>query len=181
MTAGIQTSLGPISLETALPDELPVVMGILDECAAWLHSKGIAQWRSPQPPHEWERMKAQITLGQVFLARLESDRSVVGTLRIEWEDPAWPHDSAVAGYVHALAICNHARGHGIGASLLEWAQAQIADRGGEYIRLDCWAENVVLRRYYEGLGFRYCGAFEEKGWIGVLYEKEAVRRQIAWE
>lgn len=176
VTTRLKTSLGLIILETAPPEELPVVMGILDECAAWLHSKGIAQWALPQPPHEWEKMKRQIEMGHISLARLETDRQVVGTLRIEWEDSLWS-DDAQAGYVHSLAIRNDFRGHRIGEKLLDWAQGQIAARGWKYIRLDCWTENTVLRRYYEGLGFRHCGDVEYRGWTGALYEKEAVPQE----
>ena len=169
----LESDLGPLVLETARPEELPIVMGILDECAAWLHSRGIAQWVLPQPPHEWERMRVQIGLGHVFLARLVADRSLVGTLRIEWEDTElWPYDPLGGGYVHSLAIRNHARGQRVGESLLQWAQAQIAARGRKYIRLDCWAENSQLCRYYESLGFRRCGHFQRGAWRGALYEKE---------
>lgn len=169
----IDSDLGPIRLETALPEELPVVMDILDECAAWLHSRGIAQWVLPQPPHEWEKMRGQIALGQVYLVRLEADWSLIGTLRFEWEDPFWDDHSDVAGYVHALAIRNHVRGHSLGTRLLDWAQSHIAAQGRKYIRLDCWKENARLRRYYENLGFRYCGEFVDRNWVGALYEKEA--------
>jgi GNAT superfamily N-acetyltransferase len=170
----LQSDLGPIRLETARPDDLPVVMGILDECATWLHSRGIAQWALPQPPHEWEKMRVQIALGHVSLARMEADRSLVGTLRIEWEDPFWgDHGAGEAGYVHALAIRDHVRGHGLGVQLLQWAEAQTASRGRSYIRVDCWAENAHLRRYYESLGFQYRGDFMDGAWRGALYEKEA--------
>lgn len=118
-------------------------------------------------------MRVQTTLGHVSLARMEADRSLVGTLRIEWEAPhLWPDDPMDGGYVHSLAIRNHVRGHQIGAGLLQWAQGQIADRGRRYIRLDCWKENAMLCRYYENLGFRRCGDFETGGWVGALYEKE---------
>ena len=170
-----QSDLGLIRLETACPEDLPVVMGLLDECAARLHSRGIAQWALPQPPHEWEKIRVQISLGHVSLARMEADRSLVGTLRIEWEDAfLCPTDPIGAGYVHSLAICDHARGYRLGESLLQWAQGQIAERGRKYIRLDCWAKNPRLCRYYEDLGFRRCGDFEIGGWPGTLYEKEAL-------
>jgi len=172
-----QSDLGLILLETARPEDLPIVMGILDECAAWLHSRGIAQWALPQPPHEWEKMRVQISLGHVYLARMEADRSLVGTLRIEWEDAfLCPNDPAGAGYVHSLAIRDSVRGHQVGAGLLQWAQEQIAERGRKYIRLDCWAKNPRLRRYYEDLGFRRCGDFQRGAWSGALYEKEALPR-----
>ncbi len=172
--ATLETSLGPLLLEPARPEELALVMGILDECAGWLHGRGIAQWALPQPPHEWEKMRVQIALGHVTLARLEVDRSIVGTLRVEWEDAhLWPDDPTGGGYVHALAVRNHIRGHGIGARLLDWAQAHIAAQGREYIRLDCWDKNARLCRYYESLGFRPCGHFTAGDWTGALYEKEA--------
>lgn len=170
----LETSLGFLTLEPARPKELPLVMGILDECAAWLHGRGIAQWALPQPPHEWDRMRGQIALGQVYLARTETDQQIVGTLRFEWEDlELWPNDPCGGGYVHALAVRNEFRGHKVGERLLEWAQTHIAARGRKYIRLDCWKENPQLCRYYARLGFRYCGDFARGFWIGALYEKEA--------
>ena len=173
----LQSDLGPLVLETARAEELPLVMGILDECAARLHGRGIAQWALPQPPHEWERMRVQIGFGHVSLVRLESDRSLIGTLRIEWEDAElWPNDPIGGGYVHSLAIRDHAQGHRMGERLLQWAQEQIVSRGRKYIRLDCWAENLQLCRYYERLEFRRCGDFRRGVWVGALYEKEALPR-----
>ena len=52
----LQSDLGTFFLEKARSEELPLVMDILDECAACLHSRNIAQWALPQPPHEWEKI-----------------------------------------------------------------------------------------------------------------------------
>ena len=169
----LQSGLGPLLLGTARPEELLIVMGILDECAAWLHSRGIAQWASPQPPHEWDRMQAQIALGHVTLVRLEADRSLIGTLRIEWEDAVWPDNILLGGYVHSLAVCNHARGTKSVRSSCGGRRSRSSPAAGLTSGWTAGDKNLPLRRYYEGLGFRHCGDFQRGVWSGALYEKEA--------
>jgi hypothetical protein len=51
----------------------------------------------------------------------------------------------------------------------------VSDTGKRYIRLDCFANNSVLRKYYEDAGYRSCGEIDAKYPFGVLrlqrYEK----------
>ena len=46
-----------VDFRLAVPDELPLVMDIVAEAAAWLTAKGIDQWPSPPNVH-WERRMA---------------------------------------------------------------------------------------------------------------------------
>jgi RimJ/RimL family protein N-acetyltransferase len=115
-----QSSLGALTIERAPPDELSLVMEIIDEAAAWLHARGITeQWSSPMSQAAWDRMASRIADGNVFLARLP-DGQAIGTLRFDWrDDELWRDDPEGGGYVHSFAIRNGARGHGVGAVMIE--------------------------------------------------------------
>ena len=70
----LQTSLGVLTIEQAKPDELRLVIDIVDEAAAWLFAKGITeQWPSPTPKRFAEFMEKQIARGDVYVARIDGD------------------------------------------------------------------------------------------------------------
>ncbi len=171
------TAIVPLmEIKAALPDQLPLVMDILAEAAAWLTAKGINQWPSPPNEHWWRRMERQLANGEVYLAYLNGE--AVGTLRLIWSDPYWADDEK-AGYVHSLALRNRVHGLKMGAALLHWAMDESRRQGKQVIRLDCGAANREpeaasgrLRRYYEELGFVYFGEVQDHDYTAVLYEKK---------
>ncbi len=167
----MRTSLGTLTMEQAKPEELPLVMEIVDEAAAWLHGRGITlQWPSPMPKDFWGVVEKEIAKGEVYLARL-ADGNAAGTLRFEWSDPElWARDPDGGGYVHTLGTRPWVHGHGIGAAMLMWAKEHVRAHGKPYLRLDCWGENEALVKYYSGLGFEYCGSVPDEGWSSALFQ-----------
>ncbi len=159
-----------ITLQQAQPEELNLVMDILEDAARWLDSRGIKQWPFPLPESEWRAMARHISTGEVYLARRPDGRAV-GTLRFKWSDPKlWHDESGVAGYVHDFAIHDTVRGCGIGAAMLEWAKAHVHARGKEFLRLDCLADNAALNRYYLNVGLQYRGRVQDGNYAASLFE-----------
>jgi ribosomal protein S18 acetylase RimI-like enzyme len=70
-------------------------------------------------------------------------------------DPiVWPEvieDDAV--YVYNLAVSRRWAGQGLGYRMLGWAEDQVKRLGRTYLRLDHFAHNEFLRRYYQDVGF----------------------------
>jgi len=62
-----------IDLRLATPEELPLVMAIIGEAAAWLANKGIDQWSSPPNIHWQRRMAAAIEHGDVYTAGIDKE------------------------------------------------------------------------------------------------------------
>ena len=156
-----------LDFEIAQRDELPLVMEILAEAAAWLKQKGIDQWPSPPNEHWWRRMGAAIDRGEVYTAGFDKVR--IGIVRLTWTDPYWPDDD-LAGYVHSVAIRTAMHGQGVGSSILSWAALKVRQRGKRFLRLDCLARNRRLRRYYEDHGFVCRGEVTDRDYIAALYE-----------
>ncbi|MFN8493645.1 MAG: GNAT family N-acetyltransferase [Caldilineaceae bacterium] len=166
------SSLGLLTIEPAQPDDLPTVLEILAEAARWLQEKHIEQWQFPPPPGLSQFLAVEIDKGEVYLARTVHDAAAVGILRFAWRDPdLWGDDvGAEAGYVYTMAIRPSLHGCKLGETLLDWAKTHVRSRNRRYLRLDCVATNLALRRYYERLGFRFCGEATHLDFTGALYE-----------
>lgn len=161
----------PLFITPAQPSDLETVLAIYDESAQWLAAQGLPAGFFPQPDWIRQGVAADIARGDVYLGR-DADGRVRGTLRLLWEDPdAWPDDRDEAGYVHGLIIRNEARGRGVGAAMLAWAERTTRERGRRFLRLDCDATNSKLCAYYERLGFTSRGTLPQKHHLAARYEK----------
>jgi GNAT superfamily N-acetyltransferase len=157
-----------ISIERATPDDVDIVLDILEEAARWLLARSIEQWVPEQ--FKREPLLARIAAGEVYLAWRNG--TALGTLTLQWADPRiWGEQAADASYVHGLAIRRVAGGQGVGLALLRWAEGIAAGAGKMYLRLDCMAENAALRAYYERAGFTHLRDVFGKTWGASLYEK----------
>ena len=119
--------IGTLTIEQAKPDELRLVIEIMNEAAAWLDAKGITkQWPSPLPDVAWDNFGREIAKGEVFIARLNGD--AVGTFRFDWRDEElWSEDPEGGGYVHSFAIRPRAHGKGIGVAMMDWAREYVRE------------------------------------------------------
>ena len=148
-----------VEVRQARSDELDQVLAVLDDVGAWLVEIGMSeQWpvsfsSSPRWVEAWRRWIGE---GRVYVGLIDS--CVVGTFRLhESDEEIWGPDSAKAGvYLHTLAVNRRLAGRGVGLQLLSSAWRCAAERGRE-LRLDCWAGNERLRRYYSEAGFEACG------------------------
>jgi len=154
-----------VKLRPARPDEIDVVLDVLDEAAAWLQTRGIEQW-----PARFERdwVMPAIERGETWLA--EIDGQIVASLVVQWDDAlCWAGYPSDAGYLHRLAVRRH--GDGLGGRLLRWAERRAAAAGKTCLRLDCVASNESLRAYYERAGYEHVGDVTVGPYTQARYEK----------
>jgi len=132
--------------------DLPEVLQVLNEAAAWLHSRGLDQWPDGFGP---ERIGPMVDRREVWIAR-DGGRAV-GTMTISGEaDPDFwtaAESSQSAVYVSKLAITRDEAGSGLGSLLLRWAVDYAARIGCEWVRLDAWRTNEGLHAYYQRQGW----------------------------
>jgi GNAT superfamily N-acetyltransferase len=160
-----------VNVRQAQADDADIVAALLDEATTWVNDLGFNQWPLPFPR---DQLGVAISRGEVYVIEGE-DGEAVGTVTILEDDPMyWPGRSNDALYVHKLAVRRDHAGRGIGAAIIEWANAEAAETGREFLRLDCQGDNPGIRDYYEGLGFEHRGDLEMNGQPMSLYER-AVR------
>jgi ribosomal protein S18 acetylase RimI-like enzyme len=156
-----------LKVRRAEPDDLDEVVSILSEAARWLLERGIRQWPDPFPR---ERVAALLDRGNFYLVLVDGEAAA--TFALLWSDPAfWGERAPDAGYVHAIAVRRAYAGRELGERLLEWAEAQAAAAGREYLRLDCMSDNDVLQAYYERLGFEPRGEAVFDDFTATLFER----------
>jgi len=143
-------------VRAAGPNELDDVLGVLDDAAAWLQVIGMTeQWPASfsAEPAWVERFTRWTAEGRVFIAR-DANGVAVGCFRLlDADDHIWTNESGSALYLHSLAVVRRAAGQDVAKAMLDWAVAFAARRGIEELRLDCWAGNERLKRYYVDAGF----------------------------
>ncbi|MBA3734936.1 MAG: GNAT family N-acetyltransferase [Actinobacteria bacterium] len=157
-----------MNVKRARHEDADTVAGLLDEATVWVGELGFDQWPLPFPRGE---LTDAIDRGEVYLVEGE-DGEPVATLALLHDDPMyWPDRPPDAFYLHKFAVRRDRAGRGIGAAVVEWANAEAAEAGREFLRLDCLGDNPRIRDYYEGLGFEHRRDLVLNGRNMSLYER----------
>lgn len=159
---------GELVVTQAQPADLQAVILILEDAARRAAAKGMPMWseRFPRAP-----VLEAIRRGEVYLGLVGGVPAA--TLTLQWSDfLIWGPAPEDAGYVHKLAVHECFAGRQLGLRLLVWAEAAVAAAGKPYLRLDCMAENTILRGYYLRAGYAYRGEAQGAGWRASLFEKQ---------
>ena len=159
---------GAVNVRRAHQEDAEIVAALYDEATEWVGDLGYSQWPSPFPR---DQLAAAIDRGEVYVVETE-DGEPVATVAILLDDPMyWGNQPPDAFYVHKLAVRRDQAGRGIGAAVVEWANAEAAEAGREFLRLDCLGDNPGIRDYYEDLGFEHRGDLVLDGRNMSLYER----------
>ncbi|MEV3910784.1 GNAT family N-acetyltransferase [Streptomyces canus] len=149
-----------ISIRDGGPDDIPVILGMLDSCVEWLVAQGRpGQWGTEPlsgSPRTVESVARYIDEGSVFIA--EADGVPAATLTITDAPGAYlahlPPPGEPERYIHWLASDRRFKGHGVGSALLAHAAEETRRAGVALLRVDCYAgDDRKLVAYYEANGF----------------------------
>jgi GNAT superfamily N-acetyltransferase len=139
-------------------DDVETVGELIDDATRWVGELGFEQWPLPFPRNEIE---AAVERGEVYVGDLDGE--AVATVTLLRDDPEyWGERPPDAVYVHKLAVRRDHAGRGIGAAVVEWANAQAVAEGRTFLRLDCLRDSHGIRDYYERLGFEHQGDFDDR-------------------
>lgn len=86
------------------------------------------------------------------LVVIEAAGAVVGTLHLTLL-PYLTHQGGMRAQIEAVRVARHARSHGIGQILFEWAIARAREAGCHLVQLTTNASRGDAHRFYERLGF----------------------------
>ena len=163
-----------ITIRDGGPDDIPVILGMLDSCVEWLVAQGrTGQWGSrplSENPKTAESVAGYMDGGTVYIAEVDGVPAATLTLT----DAPGSYVPAVdepERYIHWLASDRRFKGHGVGSALLAHAAEATRRAGVSLLRVDCYAgDDGKLVRYYEDNGFTRTDAFTvgENKWPGQL-------------
>ena len=135
-----------MNVRRAHQEDAELVGALYDEATEWVGDLGYSQWPSPFPR---DQLAAAIDRGEVYVVETEDGEPVA-----------------------TVAVRRDQAGRGIGAAVVEWANAEAAEAGREFLRLDCLGDNPGIRDYYEDLGFEHRGDLVLDGRNMSLYERQ---------
>src|SRR3989441_7210262 len=115
----------------ARPDDIDLVLGILDEAASWIIEQKLPSvWK----PGEFSRetFLDQISRREVHIGLI--DGKPVGTIILQWNDLVfWGERQPDSGYVHKLAVTPAYAGQRFGLEMLKWAEATVGEAGMRFL------------------------------------------------
>jgi ribosomal protein S18 acetylase RimI-like enzyme len=166
-------------IRPAVSGDAQHILEVSDKATAWLLEHDLSeQWGAEPPSSEpvfVARVSSWISDGEAVLA-VDSHGdvhgyAVTGSLPPPYMDPIVAKRAVEdAYYVYTVASRMRPESRGVGRSLIMWAAERARSSGVTYLRLDCWAENSLLRAYYQDLGFEECDAYVDEGWPGAVMQ-----------
>lgn len=163
-----------MTIRPATTADEDAVIGLRIEAEAWLHAAGIQQW--VDRARGIRSIQASIASGTTHVV-LDSSSNVVASLTLGAADEDFwgPQDSPADGlYLYKFMVSRSHRG--LGGGLLDWAAAQAAAQGRQWLRLDCWRDNSGLHRYYQRHGFCHVRTMMVPGRdSGALFQRPATQ------
>ena len=143
-----------------MPEDVPAIMTLVEAAVRRLAAMGVDQWQDGYPTAEI--ILADIARGESFV--MIEDKSVVATAVISFAgeptyttiEGEWKNSNPYA-VIHRLAVRNSARGNGYAKAIFDYAEQLCAERGVSDIRVDTHADNRIMQRLLDGLGYSYCG------------------------
>ncbi|MFJ7077810.1 GNAT family N-acetyltransferase [Streptomyces sp. NPDC098781] len=165
-----------ITIRDGGPDDIPVILGMLDSCVEWLVAQGrTGQWGTKplsENPGTVESVTRNMAEGAAFIA--EVDGAPAATLTLTDSPGAYlahlPPPGEPERYIHWLASDRRFAGHGAGSALLAHAAEETRRAGVPLLRVDCYAgDDGKLVRYYESQGFVRTETYVGRGdWPGQV-------------
>lgn len=126
------------------------IAALRDGLSQWMVDNGIDQWQPGE--HPAAQIADEAVAGEWHVLRAE-DGGLAAAVRLIWRDADFWGEDTAAGYIHGLMVSPKYRGVDLGARLLDFCAERTRAEGLTVQRLDCAAENPVLRKYYAARGF----------------------------
>jgi GNAT superfamily N-acetyltransferase len=128
--------------------DIAALQALFQEAIDWQAAKGLPTFATFSASF----FAREIEKGAVFVA--EEDNQLVGTVSLyETDELIWDGDTEPALYIHRLVSRRGAQGRGVGAGLVQWSRQKAAAMNKQWLRVDCWAINTELCRFYDRQGF----------------------------
>lgn len=162
-----------ISIREAQKNELNMALLLFEEAALKLRAKGINQWQhwvNPTTDYvQW--VKTGFDRNEYFF--IEKSDQLAGMFRLMYTDEEyWGKQTDSAAYLHSLVTKTEFEGQGIGADVLKTMGIYLQQKGINYFRLDCKADNEQLCNYYIRQGFKPIRTQAVTHYVVQLFEKE---------
>lgn len=113
-------------------------------------------------PKQWQGFDRELISEEIAEGRqykILVNGIVAAIFAVTYNDPQiWlGKDGEAAVYIHRIVTHPEYRGYGFVNTIIAWARTRSKTSRLDFIRMDTWADNERLLKYYTGCGFKHVG------------------------
>ena len=146
---------------TATQEDLPAILGIVEDARRSLKKHRVDQWQGPYP--DAAAFLADMSRGECYVVLHGDEIAAMFTLSMQHEDA---YDAITDGkwtegieycVIHRCAVSADFRGTGMAKIMLDFAEEQTRKNGRRCIRIDTHRKNKSMLALLKDNGYRYRG------------------------
>lgn len=140
--------------------DIDAIMACITDAQALLRSHGVDQWQDGYPTADI--IRCDIARGESFVVTKGEDVVATAVISFAGEptyktiEGEWKNDNPYA-VIHRLAVRSTSRGKGYAKAIFDYAEQLCAEDKITDLRVDTHADNRIMQRLLEELGYKYCG------------------------
>lgn len=141
-----------LKIQNSQPDDVDLLLAFYEMAIA--HQKKVSN-------QHWDGFSQELIESEIAEKRqykITVDGDVACIFMVAFHDPViWAGRSEDSIYIHRIVTHPKFRGFSFVKEIIKWAKQYAQDYQLQYIRMDTWADNEKLFRYYTGCGFAHVG------------------------
>ncbi|MBX2914667.1 MAG: GNAT family N-acetyltransferase [Cyclobacteriaceae bacterium] len=136
-------------MPTSLADR-EIIFALFEQSIHYQQTKGYNVWKN------YDRGVILLDIENTRQYKIEIDNQIAIVFSIAYEDKIiWRHhDQSKSVYLHRIVVNPAFKGRKLFGKILEWVIAHGKAKHLDSIRMDTWADNPTLQKYYQQFGFR---------------------------
>ena len=147
----------------AAEEDLPAMLGILEQAVTFLRESGVDQWQDGYPNRDV--YLADIAAGRGWVFECVDDGEIAGYECVAMEPEAcypgingkWLTEGENYAVIHRTMAAAKYRGTRLSSEMFSFAEELAAGMGRQSIRVDTHRDNKPMNRICEKFGYVYCG------------------------
>jgi GNAT superfamily N-acetyltransferase len=129
--------------------DLPLIYQLFDHSVEYQEKRGFPSWRNYDKAALVRDIENKVQYKVVMDARIAIVFSVCYTDKVIWRDL----ENGDSIYLHRIVVNPEFKGQKLFGAILEWSIEHCRQNGLKNIRMDTWAANPKIIKYYESFGF----------------------------
>lgn len=149
-----------MTIRKATTADIDAIMACIADAQALLKSCGVDQWQDGYPTADI--IRSDIARGESFVTTEGEDVVATAVISFSGEptyktiEGEWKNNNPYA-VIHRLAVRNTSYGKGYAKAIFDYAEQLCAEDKITNLRVDTHADNRIMQRLLDELGYKYCG------------------------
>jgi ribosomal protein S18 acetylase RimI-like enzyme len=140
-------------IENTTEGDLEFIFWLFEEAIAYQKRKKYNIWKNYNKDLLRNEMQNKTQYKIVIDKKIALVFSVVYNDKLLWNE----REKGDSIYLHRIVVNPEFKGHRLFGVVLEWSIRHAENRDLQFVRMDTWASNPNIIKYYESFGFRFIG------------------------